>query len=100
MPDHIGNRSFSLVLLPPASNPVVYPRKYQSTANSEARVTNYNCRIKRADRADMPVTGHMNALASSLSRCPFTNRAPSGARPAIVPMAPGPALSSSGPSVA
>ena len=46
------------------------------------------------------ITRIMNALASSLSRSPFTNRAPSGARPAIPPATPGPALSSSGPSVA
>ena len=46
------------------------------------------------------ITRIMNALASSLSRSPFTNRAPSGARPAIVPTAPGPVFSSSGPSVA
>ena len=50
------------------------------------------------------ITRIMNALASSLSRSPFTNRAPSGARPAIPPMTPGPACdpsrSSSGPSVA
>ena len=46
----------------------------------------------------------MNALASSLSRSPFTNRPPSGARPAMPSMTPGPAFyssqSSSGPSVA
>ena len=50
------------------------------------------------------ITRIMKALASSLSRCPFTNRAPSGACPAIPPMAPGPACdssrSSSGPSLA
>jgi len=46
------------------------------------------------------ITRIMKSLASSLSRSPFTNRAPSGARPAIVPMATGPALPSSGPSVA
>ena len=46
------------------------------------------------------ITRIMNALASSLSRSPFTNRAPSGARPAIAPMTPRPVLSSSGPSVA
>ena len=32
------------------------------------------------------ITRIMNALASSLSRWPFTNRAPSGARPAIPPI--------------
>jgi len=36
----------------------------------------------------------MNALASSLSRCPFTNLAASGARPAIPAAAPGPACDS------
>ena len=46
------------------------------------------------------ITLIMNSLARSLSRSPFTNRAPSGARPAIPPTAPGPALASSGPSVA
>ena len=46
------------------------------------------------------ITRIMKSLASSLSRSPFTNRAPSGALPAIMPTAPGPALSSSGPSVA
>ena len=50
------------------------------------------------------ITRIMNALASSLSRRPFTNRASSGACPAIPPAAPGPACdssrSSSGPSVA
>jgi len=46
------------------------------------------------------ITLIMKALARSLSRSPFTNRAPSGARPAIPPAAPGPAFSSSGPSVA
>ena len=50
------------------------------------------------------ITRIMKALASSLSRRPFTNRASSGARPAIPPAAPGPACdssrSSSGPSVA
>ena len=46
------------------------------------------------------ITRIMNALDSSLSRSPFTNRVPSGARPATVPMTSAPALSSSGPSVA
>jgi hypothetical protein len=53
------------------------------------------------------ITRIMNALASSLSRWPVTNRASSGARPAIPaipPAAPGPACdssrSSSGPRVA
>ena len=44
MPDRPGTRSPSLVPLPSASNPVAYPREYQSTTNPEARVTNYNCR--------------------------------------------------------
>ena len=46
----------------------------------------------------------MNALASSRSRSPFTNRGSSGARSATPSITPGPALasshSSSGPSVA
>ena len=46
------------------------------------------------------MTRIMNAPASSLSRFPFTNRAPSGARPAITLTASVPGLSSSGPSVA
>ena len=46
MPDRPGTRSLPLVPLPPASNPVGYPREYRSTTNPEARVTNYNCRIK------------------------------------------------------
>ena len=46
------------------------------------------------------ITRIMNALASSLSRCPFTNRPASGARSATWPMTPGPVLPSSGPSVA
>jgi hypothetical protein len=46
------------------------------------------------------ITRIMKARASSRSRCPFTNRAPSGARPAIPPITPVPGLPSSGPSVA
>ena len=45
------------------------------------------------------ITRIMKSLASSLSRFPFTNRAPSGARPATPATAPGPVFSSSGPSV-
>ena len=46
------------------------------------------------------VHGEEVTRQQALGLSPFTNRAPSGARPAIVPMTPGPALPSSGPSVA
>ncbi len=46
------------------------------------------------------ITRIMKALARSLSRSPFTNRARSGTRPAIPPATSVPAFSSSGPSVA
>jgi hypothetical protein len=46
------------------------------------------------------ITRIMNARDSSRSRSPFTNRAPSGARPAIPPVTPVPGLSSTGPGLA